>query len=349
MSRAHLRFFAAIAAVAGVCGLVATATAASAIPSSFLASSFSATNARDWWVSGTISCRFKHRCLALVRTLNGGRSFTRVPVPTLADVAGNGVAQVRFADPRHGYLGGTRFWSTSDGGHHWRVVNLGGAVGSVAVGGGFVYVTVSNPTRGFLMRSPIGRDDWTVLAEGSPYFEGVTVDNGVVLTDREVNAGGEQQILVSHDQGATFTASQPPLFETSCDPEEPAPDVVWMLCRGGMMDGLYRSTDGGFTFSPPPGLTVGSQNSSGVWPGSTTLGAASATTAVLGGQQLFRTTNGGSIFKRVPLPVAAGGWDVAFMNDRQGLALGGFGQSAYPAGRLYYTADGGASYHRVRL
>jgi photosystem II stability/assembly factor-like uncharacterized protein len=319
------------------------------VPSGFRASSFSATNARDWWLSGTIPCRSKHRCLALVRTLNGGHNFTRVPVPTLMDVAGNGVAQFRFADPRDGYLVGARFWSTSDGGRRWQLVKLGGEVGSAAVGGGFVYATVWNRTRGFLMRSPIGRDDWTVLAEGGPYFEGVTVDNGLVLADREVNAGGVQQILVSHDQGATFTASSPPLAETTCEPEEPSVGTVWLLCRGGMMDGLFRSSDGGLTFSPPHGPTAGSQNSSGLWPGSASLGAASVQTAVLGGQQLFRTTDGGRTFKRVPLPVAAGGWDVAFMNERQGLALGGFGQLACPAGRLYYTADGGASYHRVRF
>jgi photosystem II stability/assembly factor-like uncharacterized protein len=164
-----------------------------------------------------------------------------------------------------------------------------------------------------------------------------------------VTLGGEQRILISHDQGADFTASRQPLAESGCDPQEPVANVVWMLCRGGMMDGLYRSTDDGLSFAAPPGPTGGSQNSSGVWAGSAVLAAADADTAVIGAQEVYRTTDGGRVFKRVALPIAASGWDVAFINARAGLALGRFGESAYPVGKLYYTADGGARYHLVPI
>jgi hypothetical protein len=346
MTRPHVRLLAAAAAALVVCGLMAPPAAGGQVPAGFRAASFTATNARDWWLEGTVPCGFRHPCLAIVRTRDGGRSFERVRVPALVGVQANYDPPVAFADPDDGYIAGERFLVTHDGGRLWRAVDLGGPIQSVAVGGGFVYATVWGRTRGFLMRSPADGNHWTVLAEGGPYFEGVVVDHGVVLVDREVNADGEQQILISHDQGAHFTASSA-LAETSCAPQGPTTRVVWMLCRGGMMDGLYRSTDGGLTFLPPLGPSAGSQNSSGVWPGSASLAAATANTAVVGFQQLFRTTDGGRVYKRAALPVAGGGWDVAFMNARDGLALGRFGQSACPRGRLYVTSNGGASYHRV--
>ena len=53
----------------------------------------------------------------VVRTLDGGRSFTRTPlggpVPTAVD----------FLDTRRGWLvGGRRLWATLDGGRHWQVL-----------------------------------------------------------------------------------------------------------------------------------------------------------------------------------------------------------------------------------
>jgi hypothetical protein len=219
----------------------------------------------------------------------------------------------------------------------------------VATGGGFVYATVSNDPRGFLMRSPVGHDDWTVLAEAPDGFEGVTVERDAVMLDKAITLGGSQQILISHDQGASFTSSRQPLLETSCGPREATASVVWMLCRGGMMDGLYRSSNGGLTFSAPPGPTRGSQNSSGIWPGSASLGAATANTAVIGSQEVLRTIDGGRTFKRVRLPLAASGWDVAFVDVMHGLALGRFGESAYPPGRLYYTSNAGASYRPIPI
>ena len=42
------------------------------------------------------------------------------------------------------------------------------------------------------------------------------------------------------------------------------------------------------------------------------------------------------------MPVAAGGWDVTFLDARHGLALGLFGESEFPHARLYHTSDSGA-------
>jgi hypothetical protein len=350
MSGRHLGLSVAALAAMVVCGPMSSGTAsARPVPAGFRAVSMSAVSTRDRWLSGTIPCRFRHRCLGLVRTLDGGRDFSRVPLPTLVDVDANQFANARFANTQDGFLVVKRFWVTHDGGHHWRVIGLGGDVQSIATGGGFVYAIVDmRLSRALLMRSPVSHDAWAVLAAAPDGFEGVTVVHDAVLLDKSVTLGGEQEFLISHDQGAGFTASRP-LAETSCGALEPTPGVVWALCRGGMMDGLYRSTDGGLTFAPPIGPTVGSQNSSGVWPGGASLGAATANTAVIGFQQLFRTTDGGAIFKRVALPLAGGGWQLVFLNSRDGLALGRFGESSDPPARLYYTADDGAGYHLVRV
>jgi hypothetical protein len=332
-----------------VCGLLAGGATASPVPLGFTADSFTAINAHDWWLKGNVPCRFRHGCVAMIRTRNGGRSFVRVHVPTLLDVGDAYLfAQFAFADPNDGYIAGARFWDTHDGGRRWRRVNLGGQVGSVATGGGFVYATVSNYPRGFLMRSAVGHDDWTVLAEAPDGFQSVTVDHGTVLLDESITLGGEQRILISHDQGASFTASWP-LEEIGCAPQEPVPAVVWMLCSDGMMDTFYRSTDGGLTFAQPDWDGNPVQIPALELPNSARLAAATASTAVVGFQRLLRTTDGGSSFKPVGLPLAASGWDVTFLDSRHGLALGGFGESLHPAGRLYYTSNAGASYRLVPI
>ncbi len=122
-----------------------------------------------------------------------------------------------------------------------------------------------------------------------------------------------------------------------------------MLCSGGMMDLLFRSTDGGREFSQPDWTGNPRDAPSLAGLSHSTLGAADATTAVIGSQELLRTTDGGRVFKRLPMPLAAGGWDVTFLDARHGLALGLFGESEFPHARLYYTSNGGASYHPIRI
>jgi len=348
MSLPHRKWLVAGATLV-VCGLLAGGGTASPVPAGFTAASFTATNTRDWWLKGNVPCHFRHGCVAMIRTPNSGRSFVRVHVPMLVDLPPNLYDQFAFADSQNGYIAGARFWDTHDGGRHWQSVNLGGQVGSVATGGGFVYATVwRKPPRAVLMRSPVGHDDWTVLYGALDGFEGVTVDHGTVLLDESVTLGGEQRILISHDQGANFTYSRP-MPEVVCNPDEPVPGTVWMLCSGGMTDLLFRSTDGGHEFSQPDWNGNPKDAPSLVGLSHSTLGAVDTTTAVIGSQELLRTTDGGRVFKRVRLPLAASGWDVAFIDSRHGLALGKFGESEFPHARLYYTSNGGASYRLVRI
>ena len=63
---------------------------------------------------------------------------------------------------------------------------------------------------------------------------------------------------------------------------------------------------------------------------------------------LFRTTDGGASWSRVAAPSA--GWTyLGFTDATHGVALGNFGTGGRQDSRLYYTTDGGASYHYVPI
>ena len=113
-------------------------------------------------------------------------------------------------------------------------------------------------------------------------------------------------------------------------------NINWTAVKGdGVSFAWVKATEG--TYYVNPNFT------------SQLTGAASANTAVIGAQQVFRTTDGGRVFKRVALPIADSGWDVTFLDATHGLALGKFGESAYPPARLYYTSNGGASYRLIPI
>ena len=159
---------------------------------------------------------------------------------------------------------------------------------SVATGGGFVYATVWRKfPRAVLMRSPVGHDDWTVLAEALDGFEGVRVDHDTVLLDKTVTLGGAQQILISHDEGANFTLLATTARGLHAIPTSPCPEpygcsaaAVWRICSSArpMAGTSSRSPIGDGNPRDAPSL-VGLSHS--------TLGAADATTAVIGSQELL--------------------------------------------------------------
>jgi photosystem II stability/assembly factor-like uncharacterized protein len=77
--------------------------------------------------------------------------------------------------------------------------------------------------------------------------------------------------------------------------------------------------------------------------------AASGTTAVASGQgPLYRTVNAGASWRRVTAP--AGNWTyLGFTDATHGVAIGQFGTGSRQDYRLYYTINGGKSYHFVPI
>jgi hypothetical protein len=109
-----------------------------------------------------------------------------------------------------------------------------------------------------------------------------------------------------------------------------------------MLSSVWRSTDGGATFQLAAGGTPGI----GELANSAAFAASSATTAVVGDQQLYRTADGGGSYTPATGPTGITSWQyLGFTDATHGVALGAAGSQE----RLYYTTDGGISYHAVAI
>jgi photosystem II stability/assembly factor-like uncharacterized protein len=231
---------------------------------------------------------------------------------------------------------------THDGGAHWQSQS-NGRVDNLAIGGGYVYaIEVTNQTAGAgqLLRSPVGDTRfWQNLTAAGNAFGGLWVHGSDVLLESQTGSG--QQFEISHDSGATFSRyAVPP--SVACQFEEPEPPVVWAHCATGMLSGTWRSGDGGQHFSQLSGLPE--------LPNSAAFGSASATTAVVGFRQLYRTADGGATWTKVSGPDGITWWQyIGFTDPTHGVALGYVGSEQPSNERLYYTTDGGATYHLVAV
>ena len=116
--------------------------------------------------------------------------------------------------------------------------------------------------------------------------------------------------------------------------------MVWAHCATGTESATSRSTDSGAHFSATPGPSR---------PNSALFAAASPTTAVLGANRLYRTTDGGGHYAPVSDIGAVTAWQyLGFTDATHGVAIGYVGSSPTPGTeRLYHSSDGGATYHLV--
>ncbi len=252
--------------------------------------------------------------------------------------------------------------------------------GSVATGGSFVYAVVSTKTfRALLMRSPVDRD----RLDACSCRDGARVRSlgAGTAPGRQVAAARRLPRLEQPDPDNASQSDlllgpllQPPPSRCArttlrrqlatgayrgapdaTDPRSPRPPAGWRDRRS-----TDRPPTPGSGWSQVAGLLAqafsatgsGSDHTHG-WPiGGTGRGPASRVLRRRHADRRRGRPSGAraqppaaGCFKRVVLPIADSGWSVAFLNSRDGLALGRFGESANPIGRLYYTSDGGASVH----
>jgi hypothetical protein len=317
-------------------------------PGGFTPASFTAISETHWWLLGTAPCR-RPPCTSIVMTDSGGRSFVGIPAPRT-----KAVNQLRFADALDGYAFGPQLWTTHDGGATWKRVSVAGNVTELAAGNGGVFALVRSPHgRGELLRSPSSRDAWRPVAGLVGYpFSGLWVHGATVMVETQKLSGSTPNLMISRDLGNRFyvaagggpdagTHRVPPSIACQF---EGAPPVIWALCATGTESGVWRSTDGGRMFAGVGGDAT--RRSVPSEPNSAGFAAASPTVAVYGYRQLWRTSDGGALWSRVPATSGAVWWTyLGFTDATHGVALGEFGGGD----RLYYTTDGGRSYHRVAI
>jgi photosystem II stability/assembly factor-like uncharacterized protein len=336
------------------------------VPAGFTPDSFTAVSDQQYWVLGTAPCE-SASCWNIVSTSDGGQHFAAIPSPPLAALSPNIGYSLAFATNEDGYLyNGTTFLTTHDGGGNWQTSALGG-IQAFATSGGYVYVLsaqhcTSGSCRVALFRSPVGEDHWTTLSmpiqvipasqNGTPYAPGVELaahgpslwvvgPNGASVTAPDI-------LAISTDDGSTFT-TVPALCSGGLrwDLQPKSRSVVWALCVTGLHSSIYRSVDGGLTFTPLSSAPE-SANSATLAPQSDT--SAFFFTAGFGSPEMQQTTDGGASWTASSFqPQNFVGW-MGFTDPTTGEALV---QNPTTNGTimlvLWRTTDGGGSWSKVNF
>jgi hypothetical protein len=304
-------------------------TTAGAVPVGFQPASFTAITEFTWWLLGTAPCG-GHACTTVVQTTSGGATFTRIPAPPTT-----AVSNLRFADTSNGYAYGQQLWSTHNGGSSWTQLSIGGMVDDLDIAGGYVYALVFSRGHSSLMRSAVSADDWAPLSGlGRGQLSGLWIQGQTVI----VQSG--DRLFISNDHGNHFARKRGVRNAGDCA-YDGGPQALWALCSTGMApDEILLSSDSGNTFRAAAQVPNGPIG---------TFAAASGTVAVASGQgPLYRTTDGGATWTPATAPSAD--WTyLGFSDPTHGVAIGNFGTGGHQDLKLYYTIDGGASYHFVPI
>jgi photosystem II stability/assembly factor-like uncharacterized protein len=326
-----------------------TGTVGASLPARLAPQSFTAISDLTWWVLGAGPCVLASEqppCGSIAETTDGGRTFKGLPAPQAklsSDGTAGGYAELRFADAENGYAFGPDLYSTHDGSETWQHIDVGGTVTDLAISNGEAYATVEpvGGGAGKLVRSPIGHDAWSTVTPAGVVSGGLWVQGPEVFAQSGVANGIGTSLVVSHDGGASFSTTPSPSPGLPCLIAAPTPPVVWARCATGMDSGVWRSADDGaqFTAVVAGGLSL---------PNSAAFAAASSSTAVVGYQQLYRTTDDGATWNRTG-PAGVNWFYLGFTDATHGVALGYVGSLNAGNERLYYTTDAGQTYHPVSV
>lgn len=300
---------------------------------------------RDLWVLGDYRCGGRW-CLALVRSTDAGRRFTRLAFPPFP--AQGATASVAFANARDGFAyllyGTSPLYVTHDGGKSWRAGPKGGVLG-FATGGGWAYV---GTRRHGVERSPVSHDAWRqALRLRTQHLIGIAARGARVwLVGPPRRKPDYDSIRISSNHGRTFTTKPGPcLFDLGGTLESAGGGVVWALCPSGMMAGLWRSTDDGASFE-----SFSAERRPLLLPNGAAIAASTPRDAVLSREDgpLLRTTDAGRHWK--PVPSTANVTDVFwlhFTTERLGAAVVQTRHKQAVRAELWRTTDGGATWHTV--
>ena len=323
------------------------------VPNAFRISDLTFVSANDGWALGSGQCfnNPSSRCIAVLRTSDGGKDWVSVPNPG-AHISINGscadpcVTNIRFATKDIGYaFGPSALFVTIDGGTHWR--RQSGGASSLEVENG----TALRSSNGKVQIADVGGDSWQAASLPSNLqfdtFVMRSAHNAYVLTV-PASAGGDklvQHVYASTDDGKTWTDRGDPCSRPNRGVDithlaAGADGSVSLLCEdrqlgdAGTVGHFVRtSTDGGATFGSPVPTTLASERIS--------FGAADSSTLFYVADALYRSTDGGASWKRVGIDATTSPGNTGFLgfeNPTTGRWVTGDGST------VWTTTDAGVNW-----
>jgi photosystem II stability/assembly factor-like uncharacterized protein len=333
-----------------------------AVPAGFVPASVTFVSVQQGWVLGTAPCSSSSRCLTLLRTENGGQSWTSVPAPAAAfssnpNPGGHGAGEVRFADPLDGWVFGPELWATHDGGATWTRISLPGASANAAVvalaaADGMVHAAVFDQRVG-IDTTQVGHDDWTASSTSIQFGAGPIPRAQLVL---QGGAGWLIEVDRTVVGGARLGAGQwsawvPPCSNAGGDAiiDASTATSLFAVCNEGVWNGAvpvtraYLSTDAGSSFARAP-ATVPVGNADEVAASTPQSAVVAAHTNGGGINQLLVTADGGASWSVVYHGPGTGvANDLGFTTAQQGVVVEVDGASS----ALLMTVDGGHTWSPV--
>lgn len=336
------------------------------VPGGFQPESVTFDSPSEGWVLGTAPCP-AGTCTTLVRTEDGGQTWSAIPAPSASVGQGAGrIDKLRFADRLDGWAyGHNALYVTHDGGGHWTAAPLpepgGSSILSLEAGGGYAYALMlagsgAAPATAAVYRTAVNSNGWSLQP-------GTSVP-GAVAGHLVVEAGRAWMVVEVPNGPSSFRADLSGQWVTHSLPcQQPGAGVLaaantqdlTVVCAEGAAAGSepklpYLSTDAGASWhaasqAPPAGDTMGAAMAG---PGTIVISAAS------GASFLYASFDGGHTWSTVLQDSASGGqpwFDLGFTTPQQGVVVEGTvgspGTGGLPPSRLLMTRDGGHSWSPV--
>ncbi len=339
----------------------ASAGVVSAVPADFQPVSVTFVSASRGWVLGAATCDGTP-CAVIVRTADGGLTWTRIPAPdapVVVNGAPSGVRGLRFASTLDGWAFGPDLWATHDGGDTWHRETLPGGgtpqVMALEAAAGTVHVAYW-PGDGPRIAIASGRasDDalqlsaTTVQIGAGPVPQTQIVLHGtagwLVQVNRDV-VGGARLV------GSGWQAWDPPCLGTAGPAWLAASSAASLVaaCDIGLWSTpegvhLFTSADGGATFTEQAGaLPITALAGITTAPSQPTIVAAG--NQADGSAALIGRFGPGASWTAVAMLTGAGAFsELGFTTDAQGVAIA---QAADGTIQLLMTRDGGRTWAPV--